>query len=269
MSSPGTGLPPRIDYDLAGAIFIGTMYGSPTTRQFNAYGWSGWNHSVQRNFSILLGQPHDIYAVYAPRGGDISTVAVSSDTTDGTDGTWTNVGYSGTPDTPWATDSWRTSIFTLASPALNTVGIRFRTGSFEQNTAYGFHLYGYRSSNASIDCLRIWDPSSDQLLANLLDFGPVARGYSASGTFRIKNTSATLTASGVTASIDVNGDWTPSVNGALQISDDGSAWGSAVTIGDLTPGTISDVLTAKWIVASDARIGQVAQRIVADAAGWS
>lgn len=240
-------------------------------RESEGNGTGGMSH--EGYVCILLAAPMTLEAWWA-NGTDsdwegTGQLQVSSDTTNGLDGTWTSVGgdsFSGRqPAIRWR-DNW----IPLDSVA-NVVGARFNSkGSFDdRREIVNFHLYGtYESENPA---LMLWDPDVDQRLDSAhLDWGDVARGTTATKRFRVKNTSADMLAEGVTLSDEALTDGSPTNVGQHDFSDDGGAsFADPLDIGDLDPGEISSELLLRRDMANDADLGVWALRVLAQATAWS
>lgn len=226
-------------------------------------------------FIMLFPVPMDIVAYhYASRSGwSISgygpgSIERSDDTTNGIDGTWTNVTSSVQGNTnSLVSPSYRTGIANLSVP--NVKAIRFRNFAQYQHIR-ALHLYGVPTS-ATNDILEFWHPTLDQRLgAADLDFGDVPQGNVSARTFRIKNASASLTANSITVSDAAMTDFSPSVPPQYEYSNDGGAtYLQSLSIGDLAPGAISSTITVRKTTPSNAALGLHALRLTAQATAWS
>lgn len=210
------------------------------------------------------------------RGGVANFVwEYSIDTTDGTDGTWTaftvtfanfsmhnNLSQTSKP-------YYRSDIATFS--LVNVKGIRARwneSPAYNTNTRMCvWHVYGSRPLTG-VDRLAFWHPSSDQAIAAAaLDFGDIAQGSSVTRQYRIKNLSASLTASSITVQVS---DLLPEYSGTgLQVSSDNVTYQASVSIGNLAPGSISSVLYVRRTVAAGEATTQRQARLLANAAAWS
>jgi hypothetical protein len=133
-----------------------------------------------------------------------------------------------------------------------------------------FHVFGRIAAGENPNRLEIWHPTLDQRIsAAALDWGNVQRASSANLTFRVKNRSATLSANGVTLSLDSLTDASPSFLSAHQVSADGTNFASTASAGTLAPGAISGVMTLRRTVPSNAVLGIWAARLKAVAASWT
>lgn len=199
----------------------------------------------------------------------------STDTTDGTDGTWTSftVTYTSLANhcnlnhnpKPY----YRSDIVTLS---LNNVkGIRIRWsgtyGSGMSHRMFVYHIYGSRPT-ASVDRLAFWNPSTDQAIGvAALDFGDIAQGTSVTRQFRVKNLSGSLTANNITVQVsDILPDYTGT---GVQVSTDNSTYTSSINIGNLASGTISATLYVRRTVPGAETPTQRNARLLANAASWT
>lgn len=179
---------------------------------------------------------------------DPKELEYSSDTTDGLDGTWTQV------TTNWVKNgtispNYRTNI--TSQPLTNVKGLRFGYGSSNggYNVNYQFnvqcmHLYGSIVGGQNPDRLRFWDAALDQEVGPAyFDFGDNSVGTNKVVQFRVKNNSSTKTASGVNLAKE-SASYTDVANG-LTFSGDNTAYSTTLSIGDLAPGAISPVIYLK------------------------
>lgn len=175
----------------------------------------------------------------APNNGADANLEYSTNTSDGTDGTWLttplNAGTS-------IGSALRTSITGVS--LANVKGFRIHGSSGA--VASGFTLrdcafYGTWTPAS----LAGWHPTLDQQISGAhLDFGDVGLGQTAVKQFRIKN-GRTLQANNVVVSPQ-NG--TTAMLAGLQVSLDGSAYASNVTIPSIAAGAISPVIYLRRIV---------------------
>lgn len=216
--------------------------------------------TATRKLAFAFPEPRTVNGIYVLyNGGMVNTgasrVDYSTDTTDGSDGTWT-VG----PTVPAAFQTRlipeaRTAILALAGMA-NVTGIRlvavgngaaYTTGDF-----YSVHLYGSINPAANPERLEFWDPTIDQLADKAaLDFGNVPQGSIVDKTFRLKNLSATKTASSIVVSANNAADPSAVMVEGLTFSLAGGAFAASLNIGNLLPGATSGLITARRIVPAD------------------
>ena len=194
-------------------------------------------------------------------------VRVSTDTTNGQDGTWTSWDAAPSSSTS-VTPNYRTEI--QAADSTPTVkAVRFALpfiGTTHDASLAVIHLYGIPG-----DKLPIWHPTLDQRVGPAhFDYGDIAGGGNYSKTFRVKNTHATQTAHAVVVTREALTDKTPSMVGATHLfSIDAGAYATSCAVGDLAPGAISDVITVQRDIPVGAQGGLGAGRYVAQAGSWS
>lgn len=233
-------------------------------------------------FAIAFPEARTINGLYLHAGFNDGTPQAqnftweySTNTTDGTDGTWTTftVTFSFFGSHDQSGDSpkpyYRSDIATVSLS--NVKGIRARWQSSHswgvQYRVYVFHVYGSRPTTG-VDRLAFWHPSSDQALgAAYLDFGDIAQGTSVTRQFRLKNLSSSLTANTITLQVS---DLLPEYTGTgLQVSTDNTTYQSSVNVGNLAPGVISGTLYVRRTVPGAETTTQRQARLLAAAASWS
>lgn len=250
-----------------------------TTNFIDISGIGGFQY-VQ--FAFAFPEPRTINGAYIhggwPSGANVTTDNLgweySTDTTDGTDGTWSSVTVT------FASFAQHNSLVGVSKPYYrsdiatvaisNVKGVRVRL-----NSASGFgnprlcvlHMYGTRPTT-SVDRLAFWHPSSDQAIgAAALDFGDIAQGSVMTKQFRIKNLSNTLTANNITLQVS---DLLPEYTGTgLQVSTDNVTYQNSVNIGNLASGVISSTLYVRRTVPGAETTTQRQARLLANAASWT
>lgn len=197
-------------------------------------------------------------------------VEVSSNTTNGLDGTWTSLGTVGFVKTSQVKPNFRTMIW--SGTALAIRGIRWSTGASIQQgmVLYSWHLYGEPVPGANPNRLELWHPTLDEKLGPAaLDWGDVPRNSSGDKTFRVKNLSGTQTASNIRVAMEALTDTTPSVVAQHTISYGGGAFLPQVNIGSLAPGAISGPVTLRRITPSNATLSLWTFRVFAESTEWA
>lgn len=212
----------------------------------------------------------DGYFIYGiPVNGSFTLEAVetSTDTVDGSGGTWTQAAASWV-NAGTTSPAWRSGITSLSASAIK--GLRFRytwttTSSGRQMDWKAIHLYGSVPAAQNPNRLRAWHPTLDQEVgASHFDFADIAQGTQLTKQFRLKNNSATLTAQNVTLSQD-------NIDGggmALEFSDNGTAYTTSLNIGNLAAGATSSVLYVRRTVGAAEPVQLRASLIKAIATGW-
>lgn len=224
----------------------------------------------------ISGIYHHLAFSHGTQNYDNVAYEYSTDTTDGTDGSWSS--FSATfsnltlHDAPNEVSKpyYRSDIATLSLS--NVTGIRVRWmysgwGGAGNHRMFVFHLYGTRPT-AGVDRLAFWHPSSDQIIdAAALDFGDIAQGTSVTRQFRIKNLSGSLTANDITVQVS---DLLPEYSGTgLQVSTDNVTYQNSVNIGNLAAGVISATLYVRRTVPGAESQTQRHARLLANAASWT
>lgn len=200
-------------------------------------------------------------------------VQTSTNTTNGLDGTWTNLGASfyatgGRSVVPYYRNDY------TAAPVSAVKSIKFAWASITAREASisALHLFGKRTAGENPNRLILWNPTLNQRVdPSHFDWGDVRRASAATDkTFRVKNNSSTLTANGVTVSFDVLSDAAPSLLvGQHSLSTDGTTFGNTATIGALAPGAISGTVTMRRTISGSAALNVWAARVIASATSWT
>ena len=221
--------------------------------------------------SLLL-PPFDLYGFIGMRGSTLNSrdPQYSLDTTNGFDGTWTTMPSVATAAS--AKPSYRT-LLNVFSPAIeNVVAVRFGSSSttVARNSYLLMHVYGYLRG---ADRLELWHPTLDERLpGGHFDLGAYTRGGSAvDTTFRVKNRSATRTANSVSLGVSVPTDTgsSPTVLSWHTLSDGGAFGAGPLALGNLTAGSISDVVTLRRQPPSDAALGYWTGQLYATPSSWT
>ena len=263
----------RIPYDTDGSTGFYFNSGTSTPSVYNAGHLAIINnetsdtpvaiHRTTRYHGIIFAHLWDIDGYYINMRMDhssqyLDTFAVSSDTTNGVDGTWTTeLSSPAYNDDASYHGYWRNSANAIA-PIMNVKGVRFRAWNNDSHGIENFHLYGVPSVGENPDLLIFWKPSTDSdaiLLPEELDpgdEGDIQRSQSYTKTFRIKNNSATLTATDVIVSCEMLTDNSPSIQASYSFSYAGSPLATTATIPSIAPGGLSGDVTVQLDVPSNA-----------------
>ena len=200
----------------------------------------------------------------------------STNTTDGTDGTWSpftvTFGSFAQHDNNSENSRpyYRSDIATVSLSAVTGIRMRANNTGFSGDTAthrlFVLHIYGTRPA-VGVDRLAFWHPSADQAIGVAdLDFGDIAQGTSVTRQLRIKNLSGTLTANNITLQVsDLLSEYS---GGSLEVSIDNTIYQSSVNIGNLAPGTISSTLYVRRTVGGAESTTQRHARLLTNAASW-
>jgi hypothetical protein len=199
--------------------------------------------------------------------GGWNSIQVSTDTTNGLDGTWTTIATNvliGQSNT--TSPQYRTGITTTSQLGIKAIKGNINTGG----NLTALHLYGSITSGQNPNRLALWHPTLDQQLTGAyFDWGDAKQGTSATNTFRVKNLSTTLTANTITLSLSALTDTSPTTVSQHTLSADGTTFASTASAGTLAPGTISGVMYVRRSLSNSATLSLWALRISAVASSWT
>ena len=282
---------PRIPYDRDGTVGIkydiaagGTItdMGTATLVGINdeSTGGATWSHGGGSNntysgfiFPVLT----DFMGYFILYSGNASgwtsgSIETSTNTTNLSDGTWTQIAASHTINST-VTPTYRTAQVSLSANGIKAIRFHYTSGGGSITMRWaGTHLFGKPS--ATSDRLELWHPTLDQPLTTTpahFDYGDVTRGAGPiTKDFRIKNLSTTLTANSLTVGVEALTDSAaPTYVSQTQFRYNGGSYASTATLASLAPSTISQTFTAKLDPPSNAVLGQWSQRYYAQAGSWS
>lgn len=228
--------------------------------------------------AVMFPTPHNIVGAFSAgvqAGGGSHTVKfmASTDSTNGQDGTWTQM-IAGYAEPSVVVPNYRTGIaIPTTNPTVGAKGVRMilatLTGAGADMST--FHIYGHPT--AATDRLELWHPTLDQALyvtPGFSDLGDDVRGSGFdSFAFRVKNQSATLTANTITLSSDILTDGSPTILSRVNVRYNAGTYGTTAAVGNLAPGAISLVCDARLNVDLTTPAGLWAPRIIASAATWT
>lgn len=181
----------------------------------------------------------------------------SSDTTNGTDGTWINGTF--TYKAGNASTSWREHIFTCTFSNNPIKAIRFTLHGVDDFYLYHAHVYGYEVDDTPEDIL-FCDTSGIEFTA-LMDWKDRPEGTDEIKTFKLKNKSTTKSANTINLSIAL---------ADFSLSLDQLTWTSSIDIPSLAADTLSDNIYIKnTIGAHPQTLGLRSSRIVATIGSWT
>lgn len=202
--------------------------------------------------------------------GTTFPVMVSTDTTNGTDGTWQGpIAIANAPlfSTNPVKDHYRKNIQDLPGPGVRA--LKFDPSGGEATKIGKLHLYGEHAAGSTADRLRFWDPVLDQPAGPAhLDFGNVPRGAVVTRTLRVKNVSDETTAQQTRIAMEVLTDAAPTLVGQFSLSLNGTSWLSQVNVGDLAPGAVSAVVQIRYTASTTAQLSLWDVRLFAEAQTW-
>jgi hypothetical protein len=220
---------------------------------------------------IIFPELRDIDAMFVQHTGNyaVRNLQVSTDTTNGVDGTWTVVNAGDFGYTGLVKPAYRTNI--ASSTILAIKGLRFQAG-FGGLSSVGniqtIHLYGEPAPDENLQRLEIWHPTLDERVPPAhFDWGDTPRGSSADQTFRVKNMSPSLTAHSIRVYLEALTDTVPSVPAQHLISQGGSFLAQQ-NIGTLAPLAISPALTLRRVTPSNAVLSLWDFRMMAESLDW-
>jgi len=222
-------------------------------------------------FVFIFPELRNIVGVFVGTAGHVrtDTIETSTNTSNGIDGDWVNQGnydYS-TDSTP---HSRRTNIHIVDFQGVQAIRIRRPTSGSNSSRLSGIDLYGNVHDIENTTKLRVWHPTdNEEVPGSWFDYGDIPRTADQTKQFRIKNNSGSLSASNISLNLDGLPDVSPSLVGQFQLSIDNTNFVDNLSIGDLGPGEISDVLYARLQVAPDASLGLQQARMSAIADSWS
>lgn len=201
---------------------------------------------------------------------DSFSVRVSSDTTNGLDGTWTTIN-STIPAKAEIKPLYRTGIVSSTQLGIRAVKMVAGANGANEWIASAVHLYGEPAPGENPNRLALWHPTLDERVTPAyFDWGNVPRSSSADRLFRVKNLSASLTANSVRVAMESHTDTTPSVVGQHTLSHAGGSFLAQVNIGTLAPGAISTPVTLRRVTPSNAVLSLWTFRVFAESTtGWT
>lgn len=197
-------------------------------------------------------------------------VEVSANTTNGVDGTWTQIASgSATPTVDPVVPAYR-SVISVTQLAKRAIRVRRTDSVSGALRAASFHVYGEPAPGENPDRLALWHPTLDERVPPAyFDWGNVPRSSSGDRLFRVKNLSSTLTASAVRVAMETLTDGTPSIPGQHSLSFGGGSFLAQANVGDLAPGAISGPVTLRRVTPGNAQLGLWAFRVFAEANAWN
>lgn len=270
----------RLSYDKDGTIGLTTDFsGGSVLRTFSAAEMltmtddsaSGPGASGMFNVTLIFPSPRDITHMHSWWGNPnppTPYMQSSIDTTNGIDGTWLAVTGASYVNSSFSKIQARTP-YALTANNTGLKAIRVRD-SYGNRSLYGLHLYGRPTEYG--DRLVAWHPTLDQPFDDVpadLDWGDRPRDSVATKSFRIKNTSASLTASSIVVGGTPLSAASPTLDSQTQYRVDGGAYDASITIDSIGPGAISPVIDIQQSLLSTAALGLWSHRISAIAGSWS
>jgi hypothetical protein len=238
-----------------------------------------WSDFGTNYFGLIFPHLVDLAAYYvrlesSSAGLTAGAVQTSDDTTNGQDGTWTQLTPTWTTRKDTGTDkpAYRTAITTAVAAGIKA--IRWISSAGGSNQLAALHVYGAPSAPLASK-LVLWDAVADAEITDpaFFDFGDVVREETPTKQFRVKNTSTDYRALLVEVldnnlgNVDIDGtsDW-PSALVEFEL-DGVEGYSSSVELGDLEPEAISDIITVRFSPSATIDTGLLAWRIEATPTG--
>lgn len=248
--------------------------------------WATFVFPQLRNIAgyYAIGATHSITNTGNKRG-----LEWSANTTDGSDGTWTQVEATWTGvfnnfnnlaaggetgiTTGQVLPLYRTTITPLTLTGVK--GVRFGFGRDATNGGdrdmVGFqtlHIYGEITGDTG--GLRFWHPTIDQEVpVAQLDFGDNPQGTVITRQMRIKNTHATQTANSVLVSAAASGTSNTLLAAGLSFSSDNVTYTATLNVGNIISGAISPLVYVRRVVGAGEPPLTRSARLQAVAGSWT
>lgn len=230
-----------------------------------------WLGGVGHSVAVIFPEKRDLlgYFVACSRNNGL-TLWVSTNTTNGLDGTWTQFATrSATGDDP-VVPGYRTSIVSTSQLGIKAFKLTHVNGGWSEFDVRAIHLYGVLSAGENPNRLEIWHPTDDVRASSAyFDFAETPRNSQMTLLSRVKNLSPTQTATGVTLSTDVLTDATPSLSTQYQVSLDGVTYSNSISLGNIAPGAMSPVFRVRRNTSATAALGLWSLRLKASPTSWS
>lgn len=282
---------PRMAYDRDGSTLYRidgssvTILADSIKRDLNDESDSqyGFGTGATYRMGIVFPQLRDVVGLHivhfagAAFSQGLDTFEVSSDTTNGLDGTWSAPGDPAELHGSVGTAA-RTSIQSVSWLGIKAFRFYIRKGDDATPVTHymrAIHLYGSITAGETPDRLRMWHPTLDEPLDEsnaadgaYFDWGDIQRNTSSDKTFRIKNNSATMTANSIIVSQETLTETTPTITSQFTFSD-GGAFAASIDIGSLAPGAISPIITKRYARPSNATLSLWTSRTIANPTNWT
>lgn len=192
-------------------------------------------------------------------------IEVSADTTNGIDGTFTTA-IADWVDVVHTLSSYRESITSLALPTKRALRINFTAHKGAGMSFRSIHIYGEISAGQTPDRLLYIDETTGLEFVLPKDYGDVPRGSARDFEFRLKNNSATLTASTIQVTAEDlfggSGAW-------YTFNEAGGAFSPTEAITSIGPGASSALLVTRQIIPNAALPEAHAARIETTVTTWA
>lgn len=215
-------------------------------------------------YALRMPYQFDLSALYiASPSNALNGLQVSDDSSNGWDGSWSNLSNAG--QSRDVVNTWRNGIQSFTATGINWLRIRNNTNSTNNaGRVRAFHVFGGWSPASNVDRLEFWHPTLNEPLdGTYFNFGNIVQGYDYEREFRIKNRSPFLLAKNVTLGLYRQ-------NSVMEYSADGGAtWFAALTIGDIVADDIvTTVFKVRRVVSPTANLGVGAGVLTCVADSW-
>lgn len=185
-------------------------------------------------------------------------VESAANTTNGIDGTWTSR-IANITDYGTTYDKFRDNITSLAVPTEKGIRVTMTTGAGGLGIQ-SCHLYGIISAGETPDRILFLDPdNADATFTKPLDYGEVPRGQTTTGTFKVKNNSATKTINTIQVTAE---DLYLNAGGWYTFGDDAVNYQATFAVGNLGPGA-TKLVYLKQVIPNAETLGLQTGRIKA------
>lgn len=273
----------RVPYDIDGTVGVKFDYITQVPTYLSAAHLAALNDedvgytydSTNKCSALLFPAAMDLKGLFLHSaqgaGTQTITIEVSPNSTNGVDGYWHSA-FSSFPNSGTPRPFYREAAYIQtfgASPDFQDVrAVRV------WNYAYGLknlHVYSDIVDASFPDRLRFWHPTGDyEVPYAYFDWGNTPRGSTEDITFRVKNDSASLTATTVSLYLEgATEPAPPTIVSMHSLSDDATNFSPNVVVSSLAPGAISSVITLRRTMPSNAALSTWTVRVLADVDTWS
>jgi hypothetical protein len=244
---------------------------------------SAWTQDVRDAVFILaFPVPVDLRGIYMavnfkfPGEGGPFRLWTNADSTNGLDGTWVSREEVTAYPLAFSRPHYRSPSYPIVPLAHDGVrAIRLwsngstgpRTSTNANTNLLTLHIYANTPMDPPPNRLHPWDPAVDAPLG-AIEFGNTPRTGVKVRSLRFKNLS-TQTANAVTAGLDISGNSTPSMLTQVELSLDGITYGPTVSLGNLPPGGISQIVYARLTVDASTALGMWSPIVIPTVGSWS
>lgn len=207
-----------------------------------------------RRMALVFPEPREIDGIYVScinrNPGSNFKVGYSLSTTNGIDGSWTDLSV--TADYDPASDAWRDDFTSKAVASVEGLQLVLGGNTFADVNYMHCHLYGTISPGETPDRIVFLDTeAADAVFTKPIDYGDTPRGQTQTRTIKVKNNSAGSTIETVQVTAE---DVYLDAGGFYTFSDDGVSYQATLPLGDLGPGA-EETVYVKQSIPDDATVG--------------